>query len=161
MHSAVDTAYKMLQEAKTKEIDLSNLQLQKLIYIAHGYLLGWKGKPLISDEIQAWKYGPVISDIYHKFKNNGKSKISSEGVDNLSFDPAFSEDEEKCIRGVLDLFGKDSAESLISITHQDDTPWDKVWNSGGKHGLFVAIPDEIIKNHYRDVVRDPKSVSGL
>ena len=161
MHRAVDVAYKMLQEAKVKELRLSNLQLQKLIYIAHGYLLGITGRPLISDEVQAWRYGPVIHAVYHHFKEHGRNKIPVDGIEKISFASDFTEHELECIQGVLDLFGSDSAESLISITHQDDTPWDKVWNSGGKHGLFVVIPNDIIKDHYRKVLTDPQGVSGL
>lgn len=44
MHDAVAIAYRMLQVANEKNLQLSNLQLQKLVYIAYGYLLGWKEK---------------------------------------------------------------------------------------------------------------------
>lgn len=160
MHSAVDTAYRMLQQAEEIGYSLSNLQLQKLVYIAHGYYLGVKGKPLISDEIQAWKYGPVIPEVYHSFKDNGRGKIPLQGVDALEFDPQFTEEEDSCIKAVLGMYGSDSGEELISITHQDGTPWDISW-SKSKGSPFTTIPDEVIKNYYRGVVTSPNSVTGL
>jgi uncharacterized phage-associated protein len=151
----------MLQLAKGKGVELSNLQLQKLVYIAHGYLLGWKGRPLVKDPIQAWRYGPVIEEVYHHFKESGRNKVPTDGIDALEFDPIFDPDEEKCLSGVLELYGRDTPESLISITHQDDTPWDKIWNTIGKRQLFAEIPNDLIKDHYREVISSPKSVNGL
>lgn len=162
MYSAIDVAYKLLQLAKEKDLQLSNLQLQKLVYIAHGYMLGWKSTPLVNDEIQAWKYGPVIHSIYNQFKENGANKVPTEGIDNVTIDADFTADEIICLNGVLDLYANRTPESLITTTHQENTPWDEVWNkSGGKSSYFAKIPNELIKNHYRKVVTDPSSVSGL
>lgn len=161
-HSAVDVAYRMLQIAKLDGKELSNLQLQKLIYIAHGYLLGWLGRPLIRDTVQAWRYGPVLHEVYKQFKDNGRNKVSMEGVENIQFSEPFSDQENECLEGVLRLYGDDDPEALINITHQENTPWDEIWNvQGGKYELFAEIPDDLIKNHYRKVVSDPKSVKGL
>ncbi|HHC6646014.1 TPA: Panacea domain-containing protein [Vibrio parahaemolyticus] len=161
-HSAIDVAYRLLQIAKENGKELSNLQLQKLVYIAHGYLLGWMGLPLIRDSVQAWRYGPVLHEIYKQFKDNGRNKVPTDGIEKITFQEAFSEAEEECLRGVLKLYGDDAPESLINITHQKNTPWDEVWNNrGGKNELFAVIPDELIKNHYRKVVSDPDSVDGL
>ena len=32
----------------------------KLVYLAHGWQLGWDGEPLINEPVEAWTYGPVI-----------------------------------------------------------------------------------------------------
>ncbi|ENV3697899.1 Panacea domain-containing protein [Vibrio cholerae] len=162
MYDALDVAYKMLQLAKGKGIALSNLQLQKLVYISHGYMLGWKSKELVRDEIQAWKYGPVIHSIYNQFKEHGANKIPTDGIDNISIGVDFTEDELTCMNGVLDLYANRTPESLITITHQENTPWDEIWNKqNGKTSYFSKIPNHIIQNHYRKVVTDPSSVSGL
>ncbi|EGQ8476337.1 DUF4065 domain-containing protein [Vibrio cholerae] len=162
MHNALDVAYKILQLAKEKGITLSNLQLQKLVYIAHGYMLGWKSKPLVSDDIQAWKYGPVIHSIYGQFKEYGSNKIPVDGIENVSISEEFTEDEITCMKGILDLYAHRTAESLITITHQENTPWDEIWNKqNGKSLLFARIPNQVIQDHYRKVVTAPSSVSGL
>ncbi len=160
MHNSIDVAYRMLQLAKVKGIQLSNLQLQKLVYIAHGYLLGWKGKPLFTDDVSAWKYGPVIEPIYRHFKGFKAEKIELPHLDEI--ESRLDEDAEQVMKGVLDLYGKESAVGLVNITHQKDTPWDVVWNEqkGSKH-LFATIPDEIIREHYLKVISNPAMVNGL
>ena len=44
------------------------MQLLKLTYIAHGYSLGLQSTPLIENKVEAWKFGPVIPDLYHSIK---------------------------------------------------------------------------------------------
>lgn len=52
---------------------ISNLRLQKLVYLAQGYHLAETGKPLFLEPIELWVTGPVIPILYHKYhkyKNN-------------------------------------------------------------------------------------------
>ena len=161
-HSAVDVAYKMLHIAQTQGIELSNLQVQKLVYIAHGYLLGWIGKPLISDTVQAWKYGPVIEEVYAEFKKYGSNKIPISSMKEEQVQSFFNKEEGECLSGVLSLYGKKDAMDLINITHQQSTPWDDIWNKqGGKNQYFAEIPNRLIKQHYEKVIANPANVSGL
>lgn len=158
MYRAVDVAYKMLQLADEQGKSLSNLQLQKLLYIAHGYLLAWKNKPLFMDEVSAWKYGPVIHSVYNQFKEYGAAKIPvgpvESGVEN--------DDVIQTLEGTLKLYGDWEAMDLVSITHQPKTPWHEVWEiGGGNQQLFSEIPENLIKDHYRRVISDPKAVQGL
>ena len=47
---------------------VTNLQLQKILYIAHMVYAGKNnGKRLIADDdFEAWDYGPVLSGLYHR-----------------------------------------------------------------------------------------------
>lgn len=63
MYRAIDTAYYLLKVAGDKQLEITNLKLQKLIYIANGYMLAIHDAPLINEAPQAWKYGPVIHSI--------------------------------------------------------------------------------------------------
>lgn len=161
MYDAVEVAWKMLKVAKDKNIQLSNLQLQKLVYIAHGYFLAWKDKPLIKDPIEAWKYGPVISNIYQVFKVHKSGKIPTDAMDSITIN-IDDQDVEDCISGILDMYGNERPESLIASTHQPNTPWYKQWEvKGGKNYLFSKMDNDDIKNHYRNLLNDPESVEGL
>lgn len=56
---------------------LTNLSLQKLLYLAHMKFLGQQdGEPLLKEAFEAWKYGPVVSRLYQKIKKFGNSPIS-------------------------------------------------------------------------------------
>ena len=56
--------------AQKEQVELTPLKLQKLLYFAHGWhlVLDSDGDPLLDEDIEAWKYGPVVPSIYHKFK---------------------------------------------------------------------------------------------
>ena len=162
MYKATEVAWRMLKVAKGHEIQLSNLQLQKLVYIAHGYFLGWKNRPLVSEAVVAWKYGPVLDQVYHEFKSYQDRKIPNDKIEDIATELDADDDANMVIEGVLLLYGKIDAISLVNLTHQPETPWDEVWNvKGGSNKLSAEIPNDLIKNHFRKVINSPKSVKGL
>ena len=64
----------------------TNMQIQKMVYIAHGYMLGAYGRPLISENVEAWKWGPVIPSLYRRFKKYGSDLITSKPGRRPDFD---------------------------------------------------------------------------
>lgn len=54
---------------------LSNLQIQKIIYMADMNYVGQYGKRLVGEDFQAWDYGPVLPSLYHKFKAFGAKAV--------------------------------------------------------------------------------------
>ncbi len=44
--------------------NITNLQLQKLLYYAQGFNVAWYGRPLFLQPIEAWVHGPVVRDLY-------------------------------------------------------------------------------------------------
>ncbi len=160
MADAVDVAYYMLKIANEKDIEMTNLKLQKLVYVAHGYMLAINGEPLIHEAPQAWKYGPVIQKIYGQFRTYGSDRIvvRTEKLEKFQL----SRDQKDLIKDVIDAYGSDSAIDLVNLTHEPGTPWDIIWNKqNGKEQLFSEIPDDLIKNHFQKAVTDPDSVNGL
>ena len=61
--------------AEAEDAEVSNLKLQKLLYYAQGHQLAERGTPLFDDEIQAWSHGPVVKDVYHRFKGFGSGNV--------------------------------------------------------------------------------------
>jgi uncharacterized phage-associated protein len=73
-YSSKAVANTFLDIAKANNVaDISPMKLQKLIYYAHAWHLAFLGQPLIKEEVQAWKFGPVIPDVYFEFKECGNS----------------------------------------------------------------------------------------
>ena len=54
---------------------ISNLKLQKLLYLAQGFFLAIYGEPLFPEHIEAWTHGPVVPEIYRRFKRFEGSTI--------------------------------------------------------------------------------------
>ena len=87
---------------------VTNLKLQKLLYLAQAYFLAKMGRPIFANTIEAWEFGPVVPDVYHKFKKNGSDPIFIE-KDKTEILP----DDKENLRKVWDAFGGYSASKLI------------------------------------------------
>lgn len=74
-YSSLAIANEFLIRAHKQGISLNQMQLQKLVYIAHGANLAINGEPLIEDGIEAWDYGTVIRRLRDALKKHGVSSI--------------------------------------------------------------------------------------
>ena len=79
-HDAKAIANRFLDLADQETIPLNLMHLQKLLYNAHGYHLAMLGEPLFWQTVYAWKYGPVIADVYHEFNDRTLDPIESRAV---------------------------------------------------------------------------------
>ncbi|MDA1311957.1 MAG: DUF4065 domain-containing protein [Acidobacteria bacterium] len=119
------------------------MQLLKLAYLCHGWMLGLCGRPLLSDRVEAWQYGPVVPKIYHQFKKYKGAFISEvPGVKPSGFSP----DEESIMDQVWEQYGHLTGPQLSTLTHQSGTPWDITIRVRGQGS---TIPNDLIEQHYR------------
>ncbi|TQS42908.1 DUF4065 domain-containing protein [Cryptosporangium phraense] len=108
---------------------LTNLKLQKLLYYAQGHYLGEHGKPLFSDEIQAWAHGPVVPNEYHRLKHFGAGPIDTERAVAESFDWDDYRDVEQHLIKVWNTYAKYAAWALRQRTHSE-RPWKEAFDRG-------------------------------
>ncbi len=141
-------AERILQLRHAQGLETTHFQLQKLIYIAHGWMLGLHGVPLVRDDIKAWEYGPVIIDVYHRYKQHGSSPIpASEEDDDLS--DLLTSKQQEIIQEVVDEYNL-PFEDLYRMVHHEDSPWTKTWL---KKGRSSVIPNRLIRKHYLKVIK--------
>lgn len=119
---------------------ISNLKLLKLLYYAQGAHLSRYGTPLFDDEIMHWLHGPVIPEIYHKYKSFKSNPIvfEEEFVREEEFDPRTNE----LLENVFENMGIYSAWYLRDLTHQE-RPW--LESTQGE-----VIPIELIKDYFEE-----------
>lgn len=120
---------------------ITNLKLQKLLYYAQGCVLALTNSPLFSEEIQAWEHGPVVPELYSKYKVYGRNGIE--------FNEQYDEKEiDEAIRGILETvyreFGQFSAWKLRDMTHQE-TPWKTTQKNSN---ISNDVIKEYFKTHY-------------
>jgi uncharacterized phage-associated protein len=143
MHSAIQVANKILELANAKKDTITPMQMIKLVFMCHGWMLGICGRHLIKDPVEAWKYGPVIPDLYQavrKFKSNPIEMIPCQ-------EPAkFDHDELQVIEQVYEKYGHRSGIVLSSMTHQKDSPWDIVVNKHNNMGHQIS--NNLIEDYY-------------
>lgn len=96
---------------------LTHLKLQKLLYYVQGFHLVILDRPAFDDEILAWSHGPVVRDVYDKYRRFG-----SAGIEAPSEAPDLPEDTCRLIDQVSDAYGQFSAWRLREMTH-DTPPW--------------------------------------
>ncbi len=125
------------------------MQLIKLTYIAHGWHLSLtNGQPLINEDVEAWRYGPVIRPLYRRFRDFGDKPIPSYVIPSLP-DVSNRTGLSAFLNYVWDAYKTFSGPQLSTMTHQRGTPWWVTWNlGGGKDCLDETIPDSRIKEHY-------------
>ncbi|RZL28130.1 MAG: DUF4065 domain-containing protein [Sphingomonas sp.] len=140
---------------------LTQMSLLKLIFYAHGWYLASKHKPLFKQPVEAWEHGPVVKVVRDAFKDFGKRPIdrfadrldlSSGEFVPIGFD--LSLDDKIFVADVFSIYENKSAFELSDMTHEKDSPWDKVWNTKAAVGrLGLRIRNEDIEEYFRDLLR--------
>ena len=167
----------LLKKAASINRGLTPLQINKLVYICHGWTLGLLKKPLIenrTDQIQAWKYGPVVTEAYETLKRWGSQVVTYDSFcDSLDLigigKKAIQTILEKDIDQILDekpkmcevidmvwyVYQDRTGGQLITLTHKDETPWTQhvKKNFFGQVVHGVHIPDSSISSHYEEKIR--------
>jgi len=131
LYTAHDIANYFIYKAKNENQELiSHLKLQKLVYYAQGLHLALHGKPIFKEKIEAWNYGPVVPELYSKYKHYGAKGIAPE----KTFNPESIDSKmREFLDEVFSAFGQFSAVGLMNLTHED-----KCWKD--------AFPQKVIKH---------------
>ena len=140
----------MLERASEYGKFLTPLEINKLVYISHGWILGAFGRPLIDntvDQIQAWGEGPVVVPLYNLLtplrrsplhlydfysfllkqpNSDYKSLLPNPGQVRASGIMDFEEQNAEVIKGldwVYEIYTQYSGGQLITLTTQEHSPW--------------------------------------
>ena len=117
--------------------DMTNFKLNKLLYYAQGHYLQKYGEPLFREDIRAFDHGPVVPQIYKRYKKNGSQPIHDYAL------PAMESMDERDTALLFDValeYGKYSMKELYGMTHAKGTPWAAIYPKD-KYGI---IPNELI-----------------
>lgn len=151
-YSAVAVANEFIKLANDDNCkDLTNMKLQKLVYISYGVLLAMFDQDLVYNNVHAFEWGPVYPSLYKKLSHYGKSRITEliPVEDGLDVIPATDKVSLNTIAAVWKVYGKMSAIKLSELTHQPDTPWANTWTAE----KYARIPKHEISAHYAGLIR--------
>ena len=140
---------------------LTQIQLQKLVYIAHGWTLALTGGPLTSYEPEAWDRGPVYRGMRKRINYAGSEPITQK-IREKDHDPfavlkgrnrdrgpviegRFTEDEKNILRLIWDRYGSLHGFTLSDLTHAAGTPWDMAYHERGRDSV---ISNASTRAHY-------------
>ncbi len=133
-----------LDLARSEGKSLTVLQLIKLTYLAHGWLLGLYGRPLLEDDVEAWPLGPVLRRLYNSVRHYGKDLVVS--IDHEG-SPDLDKDARSIVEQVFKVYGDKPGTFLSALTHEKGTPWYETWERYGKHAV---IPQDLIQEHFAE-----------
>jgi uncharacterized phage-associated protein len=144
-----------IRKAAQEQVPLSHMKLQKLVFFAHSWNLALNDKALLSENFEAWPYGPVVPSLYHELKGYG-----SEPVQNYltEFDASTQQirafvpnDQDTAFWSLFDqvwkLYGNYSAIKLSDMTHTAGSPWEQARKLSHK-----IITDDSLKSYFKDLV---------
>lgn len=134
---------------------LSHLKLQKLLYFAQGLSLAINNEPLFSDKIYAWTHGPVVKEVYDKFKKYGRNDIEL-SVNDKEMKIIESIESNSKTSNILNLvyenFGIYTAWQLREMTHVPSGPWETTVRT---KGMDKEIDSKLIRNYFlNNVIED-------
>jgi len=127
---------------------LSNLEMQKIAYIAEMLHLGRNGVPLIAEEWQAWDYGPVQPDLYHRLKVYGNGKVR----DIFAAPPLMPNSSAlKSVEDAYSLMRNMRPGQMVNVTHRGGGAWANFYQAGRRG---VTIPKSEIRREYSTLIND-------
>lgn len=138
----------ILDKAKTTNRPaVTPMKLLKLVYIAHGYMLGQYGKPLLEENIMAWQHGPSIKSLYKNIRHYKTQPVGRLVDSNFEM---LTSNEKSTIDLVMDVYNKHTAVDLSKSMHGAGTPWNITWyqNESNK-----PISNDLIEYFYKNVVK--------
>ena len=138
---------------------ITQMKLQKLVYIEYGWVLAVLDRKLFDEPIYAWEHGPVIRSLYDEFKHYGDSHIDTNSMD-FNFEsaetsiPRIPESERDGIlllNKVWDVYKDFRTIALRDKAREQGTPWYNTYEPGK---LYSAIPDDRIKSHFEHKITE-------
>lgn len=137
---AMDCADYIVDIAIEHDLDITNLQLQKALYVfAAEYIREFNEYPYDEDKIMAWKYGPAIHNVYKEYNKYGSLPIT-EVSNHRRFNPNIrkfesniydrkniSDDYQEIVEEYLEEFLSINIFKIVEFTHSQ-----KFWASHRK-----------------------------
>ncbi len=140
---AIDVANFFITVGNYNEgMEMTNARINKLLYFAQGRYLATYDKPLFDEQIEAWKYGPIIRSVYDYFKHYGKN-IITEPVGSFDIEK-MNDDDFQFLTEVFTNYADYSTSALINKTHEKNSPWDKVYIQDENR----VIPQKLIRSYF-------------
>ena len=105
-----------------RELEMTSMRLQKLLYYAHGCHLASHGIPLFADRIEAWSNGPVIRAVFSEHRGRKTLRHPWPSPSRAGDSDALDSHEAGTLEIVQQALADFSGDDLVACTHREG-PW--------------------------------------
>lgn len=148
-YSASTIANYFINRANEEENYCSPMKVQKLVYYASGWYLGLTESPLINEQIECWKFGPVVRSLYRALKMFGDRSVSLPIPIQHQELPDYITD---FLSQIWDAYSQFSAVKLSNMTHLEGTPWKITYDAYNQDPpIGTDINMELIRDHFKEL----------
>ena len=144
-HDARSIANKLIRLSAIEQKSLTHLQVQKLVYFCHAWMLAIYDAPMIRQPVEAWQFGPVIRQLYVSLRKYGNQPVQQ--IPHIR-EGEYIRREESIIRDVNEKYGEMTGYQLSQLTHQPGSPWEQTILSKREK---TVIDDQLIRDYHKEV----------
>jgi len=114
-----------IQKSHENNDIITHLKVQKLCYLANALCLSETIFPLFEDYVYAYRYGPIITNLFERLKDYGNEPINKYIGTKIGTKLFPEKDDERIVflNEVWERFGGLSAIELSYICNKEGTPW--------------------------------------
>lgn len=144
MEMALNPLVAAKRVCELRDWSASNLEINKILYLAQMVFLGRNNgrEPLVSENFEAWDYGPVLPSVYYRAKAFGKQPVQNV----FRFLPDATGEEAAIIAEAVESVRGKTPGQLVAITHWEKGAWATYYKAGSKS---IVIPNDAILEEYR------------
>ncbi|EHK2406173.1 DUF4065 domain-containing protein [Clostridium perfringens] len=117
MYDVIDIANYIVNVSIEKNEAITNLKLQKILYYTEAAFLVEANKTCFYEDFEHWRHGPVIPEVYSKFRKYLNSKITDKQPITK-----IDDSDKIIINKVIDSNIGIDAWELVKRTH-NEKPW--------------------------------------
>lgn len=141
-----------IKKAMEDNYYMNQLKLLKLVYISHCWYLACTDRLLIIDSVEAWRYGPIIPNLYKYTKKFSRFRIT---------EPLMIEDtywknslvDIDFLEAIWRNYSKFSGLQLSSLVNKEGSVWDQVQREcGGGDRSGPIIPNDMMRRYYKNLL---------
>lgn len=135
MYDADEVAKLAIDVCMDEGNPVTNLKLQKILYFLWIDWYRGTGEYLFDDRMEAWYYGPVVPDVYHRYRTFIEDPIDASAEHSIS-----GGDVPTLSRSIHEYNSK-TVGRLIAESCIEGSPWDRV---GGRASLYAEIGKDLM-----------------
>lgn len=147
-YPALYVANNLIKLAIEKNNPLTQISVLKLLYFANASYLVVNRIPLIQEKFQAWRFGPVLPDLYRYYLKAYGEKPINKLLTLENEELAKDEEAQQVLNVIFDTYYKVEPFELVDLTHKKFGAWYKAYYRKS----FSYIKEEDIIEEYKSIV---------